>query len=38
MKIIQDFNKNGKIDWEDFLFYGLSITGNIVFTIFNTVH
>ena len=38
MEIIQDYNKDGKIDWRDFLFYSLTITGNIIFTIFNIVH
>jgi hypothetical protein len=38
MEIIQDYNKDGKIDWKDFLFYSLTITGNIIFTIFNIVH
>lgn len=38
MKVMQDFNKDGKIDCRDFLFYGLSITGNIIFTILNIVH
>ena len=38
MEVIQDFNKDGKIDWKDFIFYGLTITGNIIFTIFNIVH
>lgn len=38
MKVIQDFNKDNKIDWKDFIFYGLSITGNIIFTILNIVH
>lgn len=38
MNVIQDFNKDGKTDWKDFLFYGLTITGNIVFTVFNIIH
>ena len=38
MELIQDYNKDGKIDWKDFLFYSLTITGNIIFTIFNIVH
>lgn len=38
MKLIQDFNNDNKIDWKDFMFYGLTITGNIIFTIFNIVH
>lgn len=37
MQIIQDYNNDKKIDWKDFLFYGLTITGNIIFTIFNIV-
>ena len=37
MKIIQDYNNDNKIDWKDFLFYGLTVTGNILFTIFNIV-
>lgn len=38
MKIIQDYDDNGRIDWKDFLFYGLTITGNIIFTVFNLIH
>ena len=38
MEVIQDFNKDGKIDWKDFIFYGVTIIGNIVFTIFNIIH
>lgn len=38
MKEIHDFNKDGKIDWKDFIFYGVTIVGNIIFTIFNIVH
>lgn len=37
MKIIQDYNNDNKIDWKDFIFYGITIVGNIVFTIFNIV-
>ena len=38
MNIIQDFNNDGKIDWVDFLLYGLVTTGNIIFTIFNIIN
>lgn len=38
MEVIQDFNKDGKIDWKDFIFYGVTIVGDIIFTIFNIVH
>lgn len=38
MELIQDYNKDGKIDWKDFLFYSLTITGNIIFTLFNIFH
>lgn len=38
MEVIQDFNKDGKIDWIDYIFYGVTIVGNIIFTIFNIVH
>lgn len=38
MEVIQDYNKDGKVDWKDFLFYGLTITGNIIFTLFNIFH
>lgn len=38
MEVIQDFNNDGVIDWKDFLFYSLTITGNIIFTIFNIIH
>lgn len=35
MNVIQDYNNDGEIDWKDFLFYGLSITGNVIFTLVN---
>lgn len=38
MKEIQDFNKDGKIDWFDSILYGLTITGNIILTILNILH
>lgn len=38
MEVIQDYNKDGKLDWKDYIFYGLTIAGNIVFTILNIVH
>ena len=38
MNVIQDFNKDGKKDWKDILFYGLTVIGNIVFTVFNIIH
>lgn len=38
MEVIQDYNKDGKLDWKDYLFYGLTIAGNIVFTIINVLH
>jgi hypothetical protein len=37
MEVIQDYNGDGKINWKDFLFYGITITGNIIFTILNIV-
>lgn len=38
MKIIQDFNNDGKLDYKDYIFYGLTIAGNIIFTIVNVLH
>lgn len=38
MNVIQDYNNDGKIDWKDFLFYGLTIGGNIIFTLINIFH
>ena len=38
MNVIQDCNKDGKIDWKDFLFYGLSVAGNVLFTVLNIIH
>lgn len=38
MELIQDFNKDNKIDWKDYLFYGLTITGNIILTVFNILN
>ena len=37
MNIVPDYNKDNKIDWKDFIFYGVSIIGNVVFTIVNIV-
>ena len=38
MNVIQDYNNDGHIDWKDFLFYGLTITGNVIFTLINIFH
>ena len=38
MNVIQDYDNNGKLDWKDFLFYGLTIGGNILFTLINILH
>lgn len=38
MEVIQDYNNDGKLDWKDYLFYSLTIVGNIVFTIINIIH
>ena len=35
MEVIHDYNNDGKINWKDFLFYGLTIGGNIIFTLIN---
>ena len=38
MNVIQDCNNDGKIDWKDSLFYGLTVGGNIIFTLINIFH
>lgn len=38
MEKIIDYNNDGKLDWKDWVFYSLTIVGNIVFTIINIVH
>lgn len=38
MKIIHDCNNDGRIDWKDFLFYDLTIIGNIILTVFNILN
>ena len=38
MNVIQDYNNDSKLDWKDFLFYGLSIAGNIALTLINIFH
>lgn len=38
MEVIKDYNNDGKLDWKDYIFYGLSIAGNIIFTIINVLH
>ena len=36
--IIQDINNDGKIDWRDWVVFGMSTIGNIIFTIINIIH
>lgn len=36
--IIQDVNNDGKIDWKDWLVFGMTTIGNIVFTLINIIH
>lgn len=38
MEIIRDYNNDGKLDYKDYIFYGLTIVGNIIFTIINVIH
>lgn len=38
MEIIRDYNNDGKLDYKDYIFYGLTIAGNIIFTIINVIH
>lgn len=38
MEIIRDYNNDGKLDYKDYVFYGLTIAGNIIFTIVNVFH
>lgn len=38
MNIIQDYNNDGRIDWIDFLIYGMTITGNVILTLINILH
>lgn len=38
MEIIRDYNNDGKLDYKDYIFYGLTIAGNIIFTIVNVIH
>lgn len=38
METIKDYNNDGKIDWKDWVFYGVTIAGNIIFTIINILH
>lgn len=35
MREIIDINNDGLIDWRDYLFYGVTVIGNIIFTVFN---
>ena len=37
MSIVPDYNKDNKIDWKDCIFYGITMAGNIIFTIVNIV-
>ena len=36
--IIQDINNDGKIDWRDWVVFGITTIGNIIFTIVNVIH
>ena len=36
--IIQDINNDGKIDWRDWVAFGMTTIGNIIFTIINVIH
>lgn len=38
MEIIRDYNNDGKLDYKDYIFYSLTIVGNIIFTIVNVIH
>ena len=38
MEYIKDYNNDGKLDWKDYIFYGLTIVGNIVFTVINVLN
>lgn len=38
MEIIRDYDNDGKLDYKDYIFYGLTIAGNIIFTIVNVIH
>ena len=38
MQTIQDYNNDKKIDWIDYVIYGLTLTGNIILTILNIIH
>lgn len=37
MGIVPDYNKDNKINWKDYIIYGITMTGNIIFTIINIV-
>ena len=36
--VIQDINNDGKIDWKDWVVFGMTTIGNIIFTIVNVIH
>ena len=38
MEDVKDYNNDGKIDYKDFIFYGITIVGNIIFTLINILH
>lgn len=38
MEGVKDYNNDGKIDYKDFIFYGVTIVGNIIFTLINILH
>lgn len=38
MDIIRDYNNDGKLNYKDYIFYGLTLVGNIIFTIVNIIH
>ena len=38
MESIKDYNNDGDINWKDYVFYSLTIAGNIILTIINVLH
>lgn len=38
MECIKDYNNDDVINWKDYIFYSLTIAGNVILTIINVLH
>ncbi len=38
MNGVTDYNGDGKVDWRDYLVFGVTLAGNIILTVVNILH